>query len=121
MANHDSATKKHRQDEKKRMVNRINRSKMKNKIKALKKKVSVGESDEAVKMLPGDHLHHRHDRTQGHDPQEHRLTLQIQTARADQQKRKIVPAGWPFPAATFPTVRFAPTANVRKNTSSPTS
>jgi small subunit ribosomal protein S20 len=53
MANHDSATKKHRQDEKKRMVNRINRSKMKNKIKALKKKVSVGERDEAVKMLPG--------------------------------------------------------------------
>ncbi len=53
MANHDSATKKHRQDEKKRMVNRINRSKMKNKIKALKKKVSVGERDEAVKLLPG--------------------------------------------------------------------
>lgn len=52
MANHDSAEKKHRQDEKKRMVNRINRSKMKNKIKALKKKVSVGQRDEAVKMLP---------------------------------------------------------------------
>jgi len=53
MANHDSAVKKHRQDEKKRMVNRINRSKMKNKIKALKKKVSGGEREEAVKMLPG--------------------------------------------------------------------
>lgn len=52
MANHDSAVKKHRQDEKKRMVNRINRSKMKNKIKALKKKVSVGQRDEAVKLLP---------------------------------------------------------------------
>ena len=52
MANHDSATKKHRQDEKKRMVNRINRSKMKNKIKALKKKVVLGQKDEAVKMLP---------------------------------------------------------------------
>jgi len=52
MANHDSATKKHRQDEKKRMVNRINRSKMKNKIKALKKKVGLGQKDEAVKMLP---------------------------------------------------------------------
>ncbi len=52
MANHDSAVKKHRQDEKKRMVNRINRSKMKNKIKALKKKVDVGQRDEAVKMLP---------------------------------------------------------------------
>ncbi|MCU0236600.1 MAG: 30S ribosomal protein S20 [Acidobacteria bacterium] len=52
MANHDSAVKKHRQDEKKRMVNRINRSKMKNKIKALKKKVSVGQRDEAAKLLP---------------------------------------------------------------------
>jgi small subunit ribosomal protein S20 len=52
MANHDSAEKKHRQDDKKRMVNRINRSKMKNKIKALKKKVDVGQRDEAVKMLP---------------------------------------------------------------------
>jgi hypothetical protein len=35
MANHESAVKKHKQDEKKRMVNRINRSKMKNKIKTL--------------------------------------------------------------------------------------
>jgi len=52
MANHDSAVKKHRQDEKKRMVNRINRSKMKNKIKALKKTVSLGQKDEAVKLLP---------------------------------------------------------------------
>jgi small subunit ribosomal protein S20 len=34
------------------MVNRINRSKMKNKIKALKKKVSLGQKDEAVKLLP---------------------------------------------------------------------
>ena len=52
MANHDSAVKKHRQDEKKRMVNRINRSKMKNKIKALKKKVAGGQKEDAAKMLP---------------------------------------------------------------------
>jgi small subunit ribosomal protein S20 len=52
MANHDSAEKKHRQDEKKRMVNRVNRSKMKNKIKALKRKFAAGQKDEAVKMLP---------------------------------------------------------------------
>lgn len=52
MANHDSAEKKHRQDEKKRMVNRSNRSKMKNKIKALRKKVEAGQKDEAAKMLP---------------------------------------------------------------------
>jgi len=53
MANHDSAVKKHKQDEKKRMVNRINRSKMKNKIKTLKRKMSSGEREEAIKLLPG--------------------------------------------------------------------
>jgi len=52
MSNHDSAEKQHRQDEKKRLVNRINRSKMKNKIKALKRKYAAGQKDEAVKMLP---------------------------------------------------------------------
>jgi small subunit ribosomal protein S20 len=52
MANHESAIKKHKQDEKKRMINRINRSKMKNKIKTLKKKVSGGQREEAIKMLP---------------------------------------------------------------------
>jgi len=52
MANHESAVKKHKQDEKKRMVNRINRSKMKNKIKTLKKKVGSGEREEAIKLLP---------------------------------------------------------------------
>jgi small subunit ribosomal protein S20 len=52
MASHDSAIKKHRQDEKKRMVNRVNRSKMKNKIKALKRKVAGGHKEEAAKLLP---------------------------------------------------------------------
>lgn len=52
MANHDSAVKKHKQDEKKRMVNRVNRSKMKNKIKALRRKFAAGQKDEAAKLLP---------------------------------------------------------------------
>ncbi len=52
MANHDSAVKKHRQDEKRRMVNRVNRSKMKNKIKALRRKFAAGQKDEAAKLLP---------------------------------------------------------------------
>ena len=52
MANHESAVKKHRQDEKKRMVNRMNRSKMKNKIKSLKRKIEAGNRDEALKLLP---------------------------------------------------------------------
>ena len=53
MANHESAVKKHKQDEKKRMINRSNRSKMKNRIKTLKRKVAGGEREEAVKLLPG--------------------------------------------------------------------
>lgn len=52
MANHDSAVKKHRQDEKKRATNRASRSKMKNKIKILRKKVGASQSDEAMKLLP---------------------------------------------------------------------
>jgi len=52
MANHDSAVKKHRQDEKKRTINPINRSKMKNKIKSLRKQVGEGKRDEALKLLP---------------------------------------------------------------------
>ncbi|MBN2347093.1 MAG: 30S ribosomal protein S20 [Candidatus Aminicenantes bacterium] len=52
MANHASAVKKHRQDEKKRMINRSNRSKMKNRIKTLKKTIGAGQKEEALKMLP---------------------------------------------------------------------
>ena len=53
MANHKSALKKYVRDEKKRMMNRMNRTKMKNLIKALIKKLNAGEVEEAKKLLPG--------------------------------------------------------------------
>jgi small subunit ribosomal protein S20 len=52
MAEHKAAIKKHKQDEKKRMINKMNRTKMKNQIKLLRKKVDDGEMDEAKKILP---------------------------------------------------------------------
>ena len=52
MAEHKSALKKHRRDEKRRMTNKMNRSKMKNKIKLLKKNIDSGQLDEAKKMFP---------------------------------------------------------------------
>ena len=52
MAEHKSALKKYRRDEKRRMTNKMNRSKMKNKIKLLKKNIDSGQLDEAKKMFP---------------------------------------------------------------------
>ncbi|MDQ1353726.1 MAG: small subunit ribosomal protein [Acidobacteriota bacterium] len=50
MANHKSAIKKYLRDEKKNLINRMNRSKMRNKIKLLNKKLEAAEA-EAVKAL----------------------------------------------------------------------
>lgn len=52
MANHVSAIRQHRRDEKKRLINRMNRSKMKNKIKLLRKEFAAGNHDAAKKLLP---------------------------------------------------------------------
>jgi small subunit ribosomal protein S20 len=52
MANHKSAIKKYVRDEKKRLVNRMNRSKMKNRIKSLLKKLESDQPEEAKKLLP---------------------------------------------------------------------
>jgi small subunit ribosomal protein S20 len=52
MANHKSALKKYLRDEQKRMINRINRTKMKNKIKSLLKNLNAGEVEEAKKAFP---------------------------------------------------------------------
>ncbi len=52
MANHKSALKKHRRDEKKRLINRMNRSRMRNRIKLLHKKMKAGEHEEAQKLFP---------------------------------------------------------------------
>jgi small subunit ribosomal protein S20 len=52
MANHKSAVRKFRRDEKKRLINRMNKSKMKNKIKLLRKLVSGNDADGAKKLYP---------------------------------------------------------------------
>lgn len=52
MANHKSALKKYIRDEKRRMMNRMNRSKMKNKVKLLIKKLDAGDTEEAKKIFP---------------------------------------------------------------------
>lgn len=53
MANHKSALKKYLRDEQRRMINRMNRSKMKSKIKLLIKKLDAKELEEAQKVFPG--------------------------------------------------------------------
>ena len=52
MANHKSAVKKHLRDEKKRVINKSNRSKMRNRIKLLNKKLEAGELEEAKTLFP---------------------------------------------------------------------
>lgn len=52
MANHKSAIKKYKRDEKHRVINKMNRSKMKNKIKLFKKKINAGEIKEAQELFP---------------------------------------------------------------------
>ncbi len=52
MANHKSAVKKYKRDEKKRLINKMNKSKMKNKIKKFNKNIETGNIDEAKKLFP---------------------------------------------------------------------
>ncbi len=52
MANHASALKKYRQDQKRRLINRMNLSKMKNRIKLLRRKVAAGQAEEAKALYP---------------------------------------------------------------------
>lgn len=52
MANHKSAIKKYLRDEKKNVINRMNRSKMRNKIKLLNKKLEAGETETVKSLFP---------------------------------------------------------------------
>jgi small subunit ribosomal protein S20 len=52
MANHKSATKKYMRDEKRRMVNKMNRTKMKNRIKVFMKKLDDDQTEEAKALFP---------------------------------------------------------------------
>lgn len=50
MANHKSAIKKYKRDLKKRVINKMNRTKMRNRIKLLRKTVEAKELDKAKEM-----------------------------------------------------------------------
>ena len=52
MANHLSALKRHRQNQKRRLINQINRHKLKTQIKKLKSAMMAGKPDEAKTLLP---------------------------------------------------------------------
>ena len=52
MANHKSAIKKYKRDEKKRLINKMNKTKMKNKIKKFRKDIEAGKIEEAKALFP---------------------------------------------------------------------
>ena len=52
MANHKSAIKKYKRDEKKRLINKMNKTKMRNQIKKFKKEIEEGKMEEAKSMFP---------------------------------------------------------------------
>jgi len=51
MANHASALKRNRQTERRRLINQMNRKKLKTQLKKLKTAISEGKSDQAKAML----------------------------------------------------------------------
>ena len=52
MANHESAIKRNRQSQRRRLINQMNRRKLKTQLKTLKSVISEGKVDEARAMLP---------------------------------------------------------------------
>lgn len=52
MANHKSAIKKHNRDMRKRMINKMNRTRMRTRIKLFRKTIDAGEMDAARNMFP---------------------------------------------------------------------
>ncbi len=52
MANHKSAIKTHLREEKRRMINKMNRTKMRNRIKLFNKKLEAGELEEVKTLYP---------------------------------------------------------------------
>jgi len=52
MANHKSAIRKHRRDLRKRMVNKMNRSRMRTQIKKFRKTVDSGDLEAARTLYP---------------------------------------------------------------------
>lgn len=52
MANHKSAEKRIRQNEKRRLINRMNRSQMRTEVKRLRHAMALGDAATAVTLLP---------------------------------------------------------------------
>jgi small subunit ribosomal protein S20 len=52
MANHVSAVKRHRQSQKRRLTNQINRHKLKTQLKKMRTAITGGKSAEAKTLLP---------------------------------------------------------------------
>lgn len=52
MANHASAEKRNRQGEERRLINQMNRSKLRGQIRKLKTAIDGGQADEARALLP---------------------------------------------------------------------
>ena len=52
MANHKSAVKKYNRDEKKRLINKMNKSKMRNLVKKFRKEIEAGKLEEAKTLFP---------------------------------------------------------------------
>ena len=52
MANHKSALKKHRRDQTRRMINKGNRTRMRNKIKLLRQQIDTGNLEDAKNLYP---------------------------------------------------------------------
>ncbi len=51
MANHQSAKKRIRQNEKKRSVNRMNRSRLRSQIKSLREEIEKGDKEASISQL----------------------------------------------------------------------
>jgi small subunit ribosomal protein S20 len=52
MANHPSALKRYRQSQKRRLINQINRHKLKTQMKRLRAAIATGKPDNAKSLLP---------------------------------------------------------------------
>lgn len=57
MANHASATKRHKQSEKRNSLNQMNRHKLKTQMKKLKAAIGSGKADDTKTLLPLTHSH----------------------------------------------------------------
>lgn len=53
MANHASALKRNRQNQRRRRINQMNRQKLRTQIKKLKAAIAEGKADDARQIIPG--------------------------------------------------------------------